>query len=177
MIESTQQTHNNQFSNVQPVWKFLTLYIITFGIYQIPWAHKQWKFIKEQENLNINTWVSALFLGFTLHNLSQKVFSLAEGQGYRRKYSPFQLTLLYWIFVPISRLPDPFWLISLLSFVPLIIILNAVNFYWKQKQPNLSTKNNFTGRELVLVVVGIIFWLLVLIGLFLPNDTQPATGY
>jgi hypothetical protein len=169
MTQTNQQPHNDQVSNVQPIWKFATLYIITFGIYQIPWAHKQWKLIKEQENSNINTWLYALFLGFSLYGLNQKIFFLAKQQGYRPEHSPFQLTLFYWIFASISRLPDPFWLISTFSFVPLIFTLKAVNYYWQQKQPNLSSKNNFTGRELAWIGFGIIFWLLVLIGLFSPK--------
>lgn len=86
--------NQSKFSHVMPIWKFCTLYIFTWGIYQLPWAHKQWKFIKEREHLNIRPWVRSWLLPFYLYSLCQKVFALAEEQGYRVKASAFQVTLL-----------------------------------------------------------------------------------
>ncbi|MBW4574595.1 MAG: hypothetical protein KME08_04860 [Aphanothece sp. CMT-3BRIN-NPC111] len=170
MTSMNQSVDNQQFSNVQPIWKFCFLYIITFGIYQLPWAHKHWKFIKERENLKISAWFRSWFLPFFLYSLCQKVFALAEEQGYREKPSPFQITLFYWIFVVLSRLPDPLWLISLLSFVPLLSILKAINYYWEQKQQHLPKRTSFTGREIAWIVFGVIFWLLVIVGLLAPTE-------
>ncbi len=171
MTQPNQQIKNVQVSNVQPIWKFCTLYLFTFGIYQLPWAHKQWKFIKERENLKISPWWRSWFLPFYLYSLSQKVFALAEEQGYRKKPSPFQVTLLYWIFIVLGRLPDPLWLIALFAFVPLLTVLKAINYYWEQQQPNIPINESFTGSEIVWIVFGVIFWLLVIIGLLIPSNT------
>jgi len=158
-----QSVANEQFSNVQPIWKFCFLYIITFGIYQVPWAHKQWKFIKERENLKISAWARSWFLPLFLYSLCQKVFALAEEQGYRKKHSPFWITSFYLSFIVLSKLPDPFWLITLLKFVPLLSILKAMNYYWEQKQGNLPKRTSFTGREIRWIVFGVIFWFLVIL--------------
>ncbi|MDQ2099287.1 MAG: hypothetical protein QQW96_16785 [Tychonema bourrellyi B0820] len=160
-----------QFSNVMPVWKFCFLMIITFGLYELPWCHKQWKFLKDRENLNINPWVRAVFFLFTMHNLAKKVFVLAEKQGYRERPSAFQVTLIYWIFFILSFLPDPFWLISFFGVVPLLTILKAVNYYWEQEQPNLPVRKSFTGREVAWIVFGAILWLLVIIGSLLEEGS------
>jgi len=154
-----------QFSNVMPVWKFCFLYIITFGLYQLPWCHKQWKFLKDRENLNINPWVRAIFFQFTMYSLAQKVFALADREGYREKPSAFQVTLTYWVIIVLYQLPGIFKLISFLAFVPLLTILKAVNYYWEQEQPNLPVRDSFTGREVAWIVFGAFFWLLVIIGL------------
>lgn len=161
---------NEQFSNVQPIWKFCFLYIITFGIYQLPWAHKQWKFIKERDNLKISAWGRSWFLPFFLYSLCQKVFALAEEQGYREKPSPFQITLFYWVFIVLSYLPDPLWLIGFLSFVPLLSILKAMNYYWEQKQRHLPKRTSFTRSEIIWIVLGAIFWFLVILGMLLPSE-------
>lgn len=153
-----------QFSNVMPVWKFLFLLIITLGIYQLPWCHKQWKFLKDRENLNINPWLRAWFFAFTMHSLAKKVFVLAERQGYREKPSAFQVTLIYWIFIILFQLPGILSLVGLFYVVPLLTILKAVNYYWEQEQPNLPVRDSFTGREVAWIVFGAIFWLLVIIG-------------
>lgn len=164
MHQPNYKQNDGQFSHIMPVWKFCTLYIFTAGIYQLPWAHKQWKFIKERENLNISAWFRSWFLPIFLYNLAQKVFALAEEQGYREKRSPFQVTLLYWVFCVLYRLPDPLWLLSLLAFLPLLTILKAINFYWEQQQPNMPVQENFTKREIVWIGFGVILWLLVIIG-------------
>jgi len=153
-----------KFSNTIPIWKFCTLYIFTLGIYQLPWAHKQWKFIKERDHLNISPWLRAWFLPFYLYSLCQKAFALAEEQGYRSKPSPFQVTFFYWLLIILTRLPDPLWLISLFTFLPLLTVIRAINYYWAQQQPTLLTNQSFTGREILWIMFGVILWLLVIIG-------------
>ncbi|NEP57061.1 MAG: hypothetical protein F6K31_08555 [Symploca sp. SIO2G7] len=165
-----QNNQPHQTNNVQPIWQFCLLYIITFSFYQIPWAHKHWKFIKETEGLNITAWRRAWFLPLFLHSLCQKVLALAEQKGYRENPSPSQITFFYWVFVVLARLPDPLWLISLLAFVPLLTVVKATNYYWRQEQPDLATRQSFTGREVVWIVFGVILWALVIIGMFAPTD-------
>lgn len=169
MASMNQPVANEQFSHVQPIWKFCFLYIITLGIYQLPWSHKQWKFIKERENLKISAWGRSWFLPFFLYSLCQKVFALAEEQGYREKPSPFQITLFYWVFIILSRLPDPLWFISLFSFVPLLSILKAMNYYWEQKHHHLPKRTSFTGKEIIWIVFGVFLWFLVIYGMVAPT--------
>lgn len=171
MSQYSQTGQIQQYSNIQPVWKFVFLYIITFGIYQLPWAHKHWKFLKEREGLKINAWLRSWFLVFTLFWLAKRIFALAEEKGYPEKPSPAAITGLFWFFVVLSRLPDPIWLISFFSFFPLLTVLKAANFYWEKEQPNLPLRTSWTGGEIAWTIFGVIFWLLVLIGLFMPTET------
>jgi hypothetical protein len=171
MTESSKPI-GQHFSNVMPVWKFCFLYIITLGLYQLPWCHKQWKFLKEKDNVNINPWLRAWFLPFTMYGLAKKIFVIAEKQGYRENPSAFQITLIYWFFNVLSNLPAPLSLIALFSCVPLLTILKAVNYYWEQQQPHLPVRESFTGREVTWIVFGAIFWLLVIIiGLLSPSES------
>ncbi|RCJ19708.1 hypothetical protein A6770_06100 [Nostoc minutum NIES-26] len=156
--------NQTKFSHVMPIWKFCTLYIFTWGIYQLPWAHKQWQFIKEREHLNIRPWFRSWFLPFYLYSLCQKVFALAEEQGYRVKASPFQVTFFYWIFVVLTKLPEPWWLISFFSFIPLLTVVKALNYYWGQQQQHLPINESFTGREISWIIFGVVLWLLIIIG-------------
>ncbi len=169
MVPANQSIAKEQYSNVQPIWKFCFLYIITGALYQIPWSHNQWKFIKERDNLKINAWYRSFALPFYLYNLCQKIFALAEEEGYRNRPSPFLMTLIYWTFFVLEFSPQ-FRFVWLFSLIPLITILRAFNFYWAQKQPNLPIRISFTGREIVWIVVGAIYWLWVIIGLFVPEN-------
>jgi hypothetical protein len=155
---------NQQYSNVLPVGKFCFLYIITLGLYQIPWCHKQWKFLKEKDDLNINPWLYAWFFAFTIYSLAKKVFHLAEKEGYPNRPSAGGITALYWFFIVLSNL---FFLFAFLSLIPLVSILKAVNYYWEQEEGGrLMIREGFTGGQVAWIVFGVLFWLLFLIGLF-----------
>lgn len=171
MNQYNQKINNGELSNIMPQWKFCTLCILTLGIYQLAWGHKQWKFFKERDNRKIIAWFRSWFLPFYLYGLSQKVFALAEEQGYREKGSPFQVTLFYWIFLVLARFPNPWQLVSLLSFLPLLTVLKAANYYWEQQQPNIPVNQSFTGREVAWIIFGVIFWLLVIIRFLVPSET------
>jgi hypothetical protein len=66
----------------------------------------------------------------------------------------------------LSKLPDPFWLISVFSFVFIIPPFKALNFA-KLKSTNIIVveQTGFNGRQIVLIVLGIIFWGLILLGI------------
>jgi hypothetical protein len=170
MVQQSQAKQIQPYSNVQPVWKFCFLYIITFGIYQIPWGHKHWKFIKEREGLKINAWFRSWILPFTLYWLAKRMFSLAEEKGYKEKPSPSMVAGLFWFFFVLSWLPEPLWLISFLSFLPLLTVLKAANFYWEKEQPNFPLRKSLTGREIAWTIFGVIFWFLVLLGSFMSSE-------
>ncbi|MEH2327359.1 MAG: hypothetical protein V7K32_28140 [Nostoc sp.] len=170
MNQYSQTGQIQQYSNIQPVWKFIFLYIITFGIYQIPWGHKHWKFVKEREGLKINAWLRSWFLPFTLFWLAKRIFALAEDKGYREKPSPAAITSLFWFFVVLKQLPNILGLLALLSFFPLLTVLKAVNFYWEKEQPNLQLRKSWTGGEIAWTVFGGILWVFILVGLFASTE-------
>ena len=41
--------------------KFILLTILTFGIYQVWWNYKSWKFLKQTYNLDVNPVLRAIF--------------------------------------------------------------------------------------------------------------------
>jgi hypothetical protein len=160
-----------QYSNIQPVWKFVFLYIITFSIYEIPWGHKHWKFIKEREGLQLNAWLRSWFLPFTLFWLAKRIFALAEDKGYPEKPSPGAITALFWFFIVLVQLPDPLgYMFFFFSLFPLLTILKAANFYWEKEQPNLPIRTSWTGGEIAWTVFGVILWLFILIVAFASTE-------
>jgi hypothetical protein len=159
-----------EFSNVQPIWRFCFLYIVTFGVYAIAWHHKQWKLIKDRGNLRIppGAWVRGILFGLFMYILCRRISALAEDRGYKERFSAFSLTAFLWFSNFLGRLPSPFWFLTFFSVIPHIPVLKAVNYYWEQEQPGLPIRKNFTGREFVWLGFGGVLWVLVLIGLFAP---------
>ena len=154
-----------QYSNKISVEKFIFYLIISLGIYQIVWFYRNWKFFKEKENLNISPFWRAIFAIFFINSLFKKMLKLSQEKGYKETYSSGWLTIFWFILTSLSSLPDPYWLISVFTFIPLLGPLNAINYYWdkNKKLPERTMK----WWHILLIIVGILFWILILAGLFI----------
>ena len=108
--------------------KFILLSIISIGYYQIFWAYKNWKWLRDVGNEPNMPLVRSFFMVFTNFSLLPQ-FSREDDIGYRW-YNPYLggfLALIYFILEIMGRIGDrietaPFWLtvLGLLSGVALI---------------------------------------------------------
>lgn len=146
--------------------KFIVLSIISFGLYPIWWIYKAWRFYQQKENLDIMPAARAIFSIFFLTSLFNKILSFAKEKGYEEHFYSVGLFIGFIVGNFLAKLPDPFWLISILSFVFLIPPFKALN-YAKQNSNEfvVTEQTSYSGRQIGLIVVGIIFWGLVLLGL------------
>ncbi len=51
----------------------------------------------------------------------------------------------------------------------LVVVQETLNDYWKKEQHGLEMRAKFSSGEIVLLVIGGIFWILILIGTFIPE--------
>lgn len=146
--------------------KFIFLSIISLGLYNLWWTFKAWRFFAIKDNLKIMPAARAVFSIFFLYSLFNKINNYAQENGYTRKFSAIWMFIGYLISIFVSNLPDPYWLLSLFSFIffiPAFITLN----YAKQhsNQINAIVQDKFNTAQIVVIIIGSIFWLLALIGL------------
>jgi hypothetical protein len=169
---SVLETSNN---NVDPqelisLNKFIFLSIISFGLYEIWWTYKAWRFYKQKDGLDIMPAARALFGIFFTASLFREVLDHAEKEGYQETYSPGGLFAGFFIFNILSRLPKPFWIISVFSFICFIPPFKALNYARKNsKDIIIKEQNSFNTKQAILIIVGIIFWALVILGLIMTN--------
>ena len=144
--------------------KFIVLCICSFGLYPIWWIYKAWRFYQQKENSDIMPALRAILSMFFLIPLFNKILTFAKEKGYTQNFSSVGLFIGFLIGNFISKLPDPFWLISIFSFVFLIPPFKALNYAkLKSEEFVVSEQASFSGRQIGLMVVGIILWLLVLL--------------
>ncbi len=67
--------------------KFIILSIASFGLYEIWWMYKAWRFYQQKEQSNIMPAARAIFTIFFLHSLFKKTFEFAKEKGYKESYS------------------------------------------------------------------------------------------
>lgn len=164
-----------QFSNALPVWHFVLLSIVTFGIYEIYWFYRNWKQLKLHKNLDISPGWRTVGLFVPIYGIVlayrqlRDIRDFSKEAGIDKTYSSGQILFGWLILSALWRLPDPFWFLSFLSVWPLTVVQGVLNSYWKKEQPELIERTKFSGRQIILLVLGGIFLILALSGTSIPE--------
>jgi len=148
--------------------KLIILSITTFGLYDLYWFYKQFKSFKAEKKWKITPWIRALFAGWMSYSLFHKVSDATEELDQKRKLHYGGLWSFYFILSILWKLPDPYWLLSVFSFLPLIQVQNTINFYWKKKYGDKIIQSKFGKTNYIWAILGGAFFLLTIWGTFLP---------
>ena len=149
--------------------KLVLMSICTMGIYELYWFYKNWVLIKERENSDIMPFWRAFFAYFFCYSFFKRVQVSAEAVSLKKSMSPGLLTT-GWIIVNILvKLPDPFWLITYFAVIFLLPVQTVVNDINDVVAPGHNKNGNFTGWNILGLVVGGLFFVLILLGTFFPE--------
>lgn len=150
---------------------FIFLCFITLGLYNIWWIYKQWRFFNQKERSDILPVARAIFSIIFLNFLFIRIYKYAGSKGYQATRDPFPLYIGFLIFNLLARLPDPYWIISLLAFIFLIPPFKALN-YAKENTEGLIVfeQSTFSGRQIALIIVFAALWILLLLGFLMGNE-------
>ena len=147
--------------------KFIILCVFTFGLYDVWWQYKTWRFFKQWQQTDTWPVARAIFSLFTANDLLKTINQFARYVG---DYTPLQsttgLAAGYIILNLLGRLPNPLWLIALGAFGFMVpgyrafreAMLQAPEFGGRDQE-------NFNTRQLLLIALGLVFWALVIGGL------------
>lgn len=157
---------DKKHSNAQPLWQLILFDFITFGLYFIYWSYRNWKHLKDYKNLDINPGKKALALLIPLIGIAfvfeqfDAFKKFSEEAGAKTLFSPGWLTIGLIVFNAISWLPDPFWLLSFLSVVPIALVQRSLNSAWANAEPGLSVRKLPTIGDLLAVIAS---WVVLVI--------------
>src|SRR3954469_21633587 len=112
------------------LFKYVLIFVCTFGLYQVYWFYKNWELIKEREG----------FAGLRISPMPRAIFSIffcyqcfAEVRDYEHPAVPPRGLLAGplaagWIVLAVMwRLPDPYWWLSALGFLFVLPVQRRVN--------------------------------------------------
>jgi len=147
--------------------KLAVLAVVTFGLYVIYWFYRNWKMEQQRAGRGWPLLLTALcpltaYLLFDSIRSSLVRHSLPKIDAGLLALSFFALNLG-------SRFPDPYWILAVLSFVPILFVQAHVNKLNSQLAPDAPPNDRYSGANIAVVVVGALVWLLVLAGMFLPD--------
>jgi hypothetical protein len=146
--------------------KLTLMSLATLGLYEIYWFYKNWKCVQHNFGDKLNAPIRALFYTLTSYWLFKKVREQArEAQlDGRLRAGPLALSVL--LIGALGRLPDPWWLLSLLGFLPLLPVQSMVNELNRKLSPQAGTNSGFSGWNIVALILFGIVLILGVIGTF-----------
>jgi hypothetical protein len=148
--------------------KLVVMLFGTMWLYQLYWMYKQWDAIRDRTGEDMMPVARSIFAIFFFHKLAGEVNDVERGRG--RDLLP--AGALAGLFVVLSltwRLPDPGWLISFLTILPMAILQKRMNDVNSQMAPLADRNRRIRAWNWLAVFLGIPFIILVLLGTFFPD--------
>jgi len=157
--------------NKLSVNKFVILSIVTLGLYELWWIYKSWRFFQDKEKSDIMPAIRTVLSIFYLIPLFNKILNLAKNNGYKHNYVSVFLFVGFLIANFLVLLPTPYFLTAITSFVFIIPPFKALNFAVDYCEGfTVIEQNAFSKRQIFLLIIGVILWILVIIGV-IPKET------
>ncbi len=147
-----------------PIWKFCLLSGLTFGIYEVVWFYRQWKYIRDADAENVQPLARAVFGHIFAYHLMKRHFPKAAKLGFEPPASPLALTVLYFLISAAWRLPNAWSLLSSLGFISLIPLVQASNLAQMDLSSDQST--HLTEGEFAWLLLGGVLTAMVVFGAF-----------
>ena len=148
--------------------KFVALSLCTLGFYEIYWFYKNWQRVQRRTGELLSPFWRALFAALWGFAFFRRVTEHATLEGERPAWSATLLGALFLVLTVAWRLPDPWWLVSLLSFVPLLPVLHATQRLNARLAPGAPENGDYSVVNILTLIVGGTVLCLAIIGTFLP---------
>jgi len=147
--------------------KFALLCFFSFGIYPLWWMYVSWKFFAKKDNLDIYPAVRAILALFFLYPLLERIKKYSILHDYPKGINSGLIFIVFLVLNFLSEIPDPYWMISLLTFVPLMSAFRALNFAIENSNEyDVQVRSGFSGGQLAVLIIGILFFTLVMLTMF-----------
>lgn len=162
--------------------KVIVLSIVTFGLYTLYWFWRHWKLHKIDRKLDIWPVPRAVFSIFFAHTLNSEIDHRITRNRERHRWSPGLWATVYVVAVIASRIANrvPETIVSaemaLVTSMAAVFAITASLFHAQRAaniasgDPQARSNNRFTAANWVWIVLGGLFWLLLAIGLMLPEE-------
>lgn len=156
--------------------KFICMAVLTFGIYEIYWFYRNWAFVRDRDRVRIRPFWRAvcgpLWLQALIGDINER-----SGADVITKGQAVGLFLAYIVLSCLWPLPDPYWLVSSLSFLPLLPVVSQIAFLNRECPRALRENSRWGPRNWALTATAGPLVLFVLIStLNVIPSTQVVSG-
>ena len=106
--------------------KFVLMDVVTLGVYAMYWSYRNWRFVKDRDQSDIIPILCAIFHPLTFYWLMKSLAPTLESRELTSTTFRVLLASLLILITATSALPDPYWLLSVFSFVPVMPVVLAM---------------------------------------------------
>jgi hypothetical protein len=142
--------------------KFVVMSLTTFGLYTVYWVYRQWKRFVERGDVLSPFW-RTFFMLVTNYALFARVRARAREDRVPIDWLPSILGSFYLTLTLTFRLPDPWWMLTLLSFLPIIPVQRTIDRVNAMHLPELPNRG-YSGWNIFGIVVGGLLLILAVYG-------------
>jgi hypothetical protein len=154
--------------------KFVVMSLCTLGFYQLYWAYKHWDAQRRREQEDLSPFWRAFFAPLWCFSLLPRLQRITAEYGAPATWSGSGLALAYFLLSLAWRLPDPWWLVSVLSFLPLLVVQRSINNLNAVVVPNAPRNDSYSGLNIVIIVIGGLLLLLAILGTLFSSAGPPG---
>lgn len=152
--------------------KFVVMSIVTFGIYDVYWFYQHWQHERARTGEDLSPFWRTLFAPIMAFSLFLRIDSAAEEAGVGG--FPHSLyAFIYLVWMGSWKVPEPWVLLSLLAFLPLIPAQSAATRINRAIAPDAPKNDRYSLPNVAMIVIGVLMFLLVIAGMLLPVDQMP----
>ncbi len=164
-----------------PTGRLIGMSVATLGLYQAYWVYRNWRFFKERDGLSIQPFWRGIFGVFFISSLLNKIKTdTAASHILPASFSPGGIAAGWIILVILGNLLGRAPavganLLGIILSLSAVFCLLPVQQYINTLNESLPARPAYYGwstGHIVCLVVGIILWLLVLVGLVGLASTQ-----
>jgi hypothetical protein len=159
------------FYTVRPAI-FILLSLSTYGIYAMYWMYRNWHFIKHARVLKVQPFWRAFFAPVCCLSMASHVKRMAFLRSCDVALNAPAVGLGYLALNMVWRLPDPYWLIGLSSFVPLLFLLAAMHRINEHMGRDTYVVSRFNWKHIAVIVLGAVVFVLALVAMSIPEISQ-----
>jgi hypothetical protein len=148
------------------VFKLLLLSIVTLGMYEIFWFYRNWSRVRERGR-DISPFWRAFFSPLWCFSLFDEVRDQADAAQVKVRWPPIPLALAYFVLSVVWRLPDPWWLLTFVSVLPMVPVQLTINELAVRR--GVRPDATLNAKHIVVIVVGGIVLFLGVLGTIFPE--------
>lgn len=159
------------------VSKLLVMSIASFGAYQIYWHYRNWKRYRARSTRRFSVLLRTFFAPLFCFRLFERMHHDSREAGLAGLPEPGVLALAYLCLNALLALPEPWWVLTFLNVVPLMVVQARVNQLHAAVTPTARRNDAYSGANVALIVAGVFLFLMMLLGLLFPppeRDVSPA---
>ena len=148
--------------------KLVVMSLCTLGLYEVYWAYKQWDAQRSREQEQLSPFWRAFFAPLWGFSLFPRIQRITAQYGVPATWSGSGLALGYFLLRLAWRLPDPYWLVTIFGFLPLLVVQRSINQLNAAIAPEAPRNDSYSGLNVAIIVIGGILLLLAILGTLRP---------